>query len=247
MQAAEHSAYDLLLPNKPNSKGPLLVFVHGGAWISGGRQAYQGLAQGFADRGIATALVSYRLSNSPAVQHPVHAQDVANAIAALVKAPKGFDPKRVFISGHSAGAHIAATIATDASILAKAKAPKGWKPAGYIGLEGIYDLPALDKRWPAYRSWFLERAFGDPSKWKQASPSLRKVVHRGSWLVVHSLQDELVDVDQSKAFAKRLQAQAVPVRLLTVNRGSHFDIVQQFGKAGEVTEAAVAFVNRRPR
>ena len=63
-------------------------------------------------------LANYRLT--PAVQHPVHLQDAAAAVAWVHKsiAEYGGDPEQIFIAGHSAGAYLAAQLALDPRYLA---------------------------------------------------------------------------------------------------------------------------------
>lgn len=231
-------AVDLYLPKKPG-RGPLLVYIHGGAWISGDKRQYATLGQRFAAQGIAFAAVNYRLSTIPGVMHPAHALDSARAIAWLVKSGKGFDPNQVFVSGHSAGAHIAASLATSRSFWSSAGVPTGWRPAGYIGLEGIYDIPALAVRWPTYPQWFLTRAFGDASAWSAASPTLLKNVDHRPWLVIHSRKDELVDTAQSVGFAKAMRKQGVAAEYVEVPFKSHFDVATGLGISGDPATTAI--------
>lgn len=230
-------ALDLYVPEKAKG-GPLVVFVHGGAWQSGSRHEYDAACAALNKRGIASATVDYRLS--PAVAHPSHAHDVADALAWLGTRSSefGFDPKRIYVVGHSAGGHIAATIATDPTLLALAK------PAGFVGLEGIYDIPDLAKRWPTYPDWFLNKAFGsDTTKWPKASPTQLDPVSRSPWLVVHSMDDELVDSNQAVLFVLHLGQCGVKVDLLQPKGKRHFEVVSSLGKAeDEVTEAIVKFV-----
>ena len=222
---------------------PLIVFVHGGAWRGGSRVEYTRFALGLQRRGIAAASVDYRLS--PVVRHPAHAEDVAHALAWLVDhAPRyGYDPKRMFVVGHSAGAHVAATIATDPKLLALAT------PAGFVGLEGIYDLPKLARRWPTYPNWFLNDAFGsDRSKWTSDSPTRRPLASRAPWLVVQSKGDELVDRGQADGFVAHLRAAGVPVQTLYPEGETHFAVVGDLDKPDNaVAKAIFSFVTTRRR
>jgi acetyl esterase/lipase len=220
------------------NKGPLVVFVHGGAWQSGSRHEYDGIASKLQGEGMAVATVDYRLS--PAVQHPAHAEDVAAALMWLKDnaAKRGFDKDRIFLVGHSAGAHIAATIAAD---------PKATKPAGYVGLEGIYDIPNLAKRWPTYPSWFLLKAFGDAEKWPAASPTLQPLASKAPWLLVHSKADELVDLPQTLDYAAHLRKEGVKVETLTPASKTHFGVVQSLSRPDDdVAQAIVKFIKSQP-
>jgi acetyl esterase/lipase len=236
-------AVDLYLPKRGSSSRPLLVYIHGGAWISGDKRDYAALGQRFAAMGIAFAAVNYRLSTIPGIMHPAHALDTAKAIAWLVKSERGFDPQKVFVSGHSAGGHIAATLATNRTLWQTAGVPTGWRPAGYIGFEGIYDIPTLAIRWPTYPQWFLTKAFGDAKSWAQASPARLKNADHRPWLVIHSQKDELVDTGQSIEFAKAMRNQGVVAVYVEVPFKSHFAVVTGLGIAGDpATEAVRRFI-----
>src|SRR5262245_18121268 len=107
---------DLYMP-KGKKDFPVLIFVHGGAWSMGTKDLYGPLGKVFAKNGIGTVVINYRLS--PKVQHPAHVQDVARAFAWTHKniAKHGGNPDQIFISGHSAGGHLVALLATDESHL----------------------------------------------------------------------------------------------------------------------------------
>ena len=216
----------------------LIVFVHGGAWISGDKREYVRLGQRYAAQGIAFAAVNYRLSTDLSVRHPMHAEDTAAAITHLVRGKGEFDRSRVVLVGHSAGAHILATLATRPDLW---RIP--WRPAGYVGLEGIYDIPDLAQCWPTYPDWFLRKAFGDEANWAAASPTrLRNGDHR-PWLVLHSRGDELVDLQQSVNFARAVRRQGVRANLVTVPTKRHFEVVHGLGVPGDpASDAIVAFI-----
>src|SRR5580692_11542886 len=100
---------------------PVLFFVHGGGWMFGDKKGdlgiFQILGRSFAQHGIGVVAPNYRLS--PRVQHPEHVRDVARAFAWTVKHVKeyGGRPDALFLSGHSAGGHLVALLATDPSYL----------------------------------------------------------------------------------------------------------------------------------
>src|SRR4051794_38821964 len=75
---------DLYLPANA-AKCPVVVFVHGGGWVIGSKDGFvpgmkpAEMGQFFADHGIVSVFINYRLS--PKVKHPEHVTDVARAIA----------------------------------------------------------------------------------------------------------------------------------------------------------------------
>jgi acetyl esterase/lipase len=96
---------------------PVVVYFHGGALQRGTKAIGAGLAKQLTARGIGVVSANYRLS--PTVMHPAHMED---ATAAFVWTKKniqmyGGDPNRVFVSGHSAGAYLAALMSLDSTYL----------------------------------------------------------------------------------------------------------------------------------
>ena len=71
------------------------------------------------DQGVALVAASYRLA--PKAQPPAYLEDSAAAVAWVIKNIEryGGDPKKVFVSGHSAGAYLATMIAMDPKWLAE--------------------------------------------------------------------------------------------------------------------------------
>lgn len=221
-------------PTVTTSTPPLFIYIHGGAWVSGDKRQYSDLGETLARHGVMVAIINYRLSGEGGVRHPAHAQDAAAAVAWLRRSASelGFDKSRIFVAGHSAGAHIAALLAYDPSLLSAV----GERPdiiRGYIGLEGIYDLPELVRRFPSYRVDFLQVAFSsDESTWRAASPQHLSISHRRPWLLVHSQNDELVDVEQSRRFKNVLDSKSVPLQWLLLSRGSHFGVIRELSTSG---------------
>lgn len=160
----ERHQLDLYLPTEKDGtvhKGyPLLLFIHGGAWVFGNKNLYGPLAQNFCRAGIGVAVANYRLS--PGVQHPEHEKDVARAFAWLVHhaGELGADPNRLFVSGHSAGAHLVALLALDPRYL-KAEGLTPHSIRGVIGISGPYIMGPAG----------FEKVFGnDPAKRADAFP-----------------------------------------------------------------------------
>jgi acetyl esterase/lipase len=107
---------DLYLP-KGQRNVPVLVFVHGGGFTVGIKDQYRFVGEVLASQGIATAVISYRLT--PKTSYPGHVQDVARAFAYVRAhaAEFGGDATRIFIAGHSAGATLVAMLGADAAYL----------------------------------------------------------------------------------------------------------------------------------
>jgi acetyl esterase/lipase len=136
---------------RPAGKGryPVLLFLHGGGWIAGGKDEVFGLygygtiARCLAERGLVVVLPNYRLS--PGVRHPEHVKDVARAFAWAYHhcGEYGGDRHQLFVGGHSAGGHLAALLAADPTYL-KQVGRSGKDIRGVIGISGVYRVDDFD-------------------------------------------------------------------------------------------------------
>jgi arylformamidase len=244
--AANLTSLDLYsAPPGPKPAG-LMVFIHGGGWRIGDKAdpaAGADKARVFNAAGLAFASVNYRLS--PEVRHPAHIADVAAALAWLIgnAARIGVDPARVFVIGHSAGAHLAALLGCD----------RRWLAAHGLGLHALrgvilldgagYDMEAAFARLPASDSMTAEMyraAFGaDPAGWRDASP-IRQIAPGAGiapFLIAHT--DGAAARSQARALAGRLRASGVEARLLRAAGSSHANINRRFGAPGDTIAPAV--------
>lgn len=103
---------DIWLPNEGEGPFPLIVFVHGGGWVSGNKRenTMPGVFK-FPSQGYAVACVEYRLV--PDVHWPEPLEDVRAAIRYLRAhaAEYNLDAENIAIMGNSAGGHLACMVA----------------------------------------------------------------------------------------------------------------------------------------
>lgn len=100
---------DLFLPSGPTPPGgwPVVLWVHGGAFVSGSRDNIGNYLQILAERGYATLAPDYTLA--PSARHPRPTEQVLEALLWLRAAADdhGLDASRIVLAGDSAGAHVA--------------------------------------------------------------------------------------------------------------------------------------------
>jgi acetyl esterase/lipase len=198
-------ALDVYRPATATGAAPLVVFFYGGSWQNGSRARYAFAGRALAARGAVAVVPDYRLY--PAVRFPAFMRDAADALAwsRANAARLGADPGRIFVMGHSAGAQMAALLATDPQWLAGV----GLAPsdlAGVIALSGPHDV-----RPEGYPD--LEDLFGPPETWPQARPVNFVGARDPPFLLIHGADDDTVWPAQSEELARRLRAAGVPVRL----------------------------------
>ena len=216
--APEHDLkLDIYRPATTPKQAPVAVFFHGGSWRDGSRDEYAFVGQALAAAGVLTLIADYR--EYPQVRFPGFEVDAAKAARWTIDHAGEFggDPQRVFIAGHSAGAQIAALLATDASYLAA----EGLKPrdfAGAIGIAGPYDfLPLTDPD--------LIEVFGDKSGWPASQPVNFVDGDEPPFLLLQGDRDRVVNPRNSVSLAARLRRAGVSVTSKRYAASGHFRIL----------------------
>ena len=207
----------------PDAGGPwpVLVYVHGGAWMHGDKSEAGMFARLMTDQGYLVVSINYRLY--PAAQFPAMIQDVKCAIRSLRANAAQFnlDPNRVGAVGVSAGGHLVALLGTtDASA--------GWDVGEYleqssrvqvvIAMAGVMDL---SRNFPNADIEAMKRVgFGEYNV-VEASPISHVTPDDPPFLLIHGDRDELVPVEQSKLMYERLLQENIPARLVVVQNARH--------------------------
>jgi len=162
---------DVYAPRRIKEPKKILIFVHGGNWVHGKKSIYPFYGKGMARKGLIGVVIDYRLS--PAANYEGMATDVAEAVKWVKDHCRSFggDPDNIYISGHSAGAQLAALVATNNTYFEKLgmKNPiKGTVLIDAFGLD-MYRYFSLSKN---EKDTIYRRVFSDDSAtWKKASPA----------------------------------------------------------------------------
>jgi len=195
---------------------PIVVFWHGGRWTFGDKSDYRFVGAALAELGCVAVLANYR--HYPHVKMPGFMDDAARAVrwTQAHAADHGADPQRLYLMGHSAGAHLAALVALDTRYLAASGPPP--KIAGVIGLSGPYDFLPLQED-------DVKDMFGPPPLYPESQPINFVRADGPPMLLVHGLKDEDVWPKNSVNLAAALNALAVPVTLKLYPKLTHSDTV----------------------
>jgi arylformamidase len=204
---ARQQSLDLFLPaDAGKSKPPLIAFVHGGFWRESddGYGIGNAVAQALIARGAAVALLRYPLA--PAHKFPAQPEDIARAVTYLHRVADhyGYDPRRIFLMGHSAGAHLASLVALDGRYLRAAKAPDR-AIAGVIAVSGIYDLGLRGPIAPRADE-LVEPVFGKDARVHAVASPLAHARGGPPFLVLSGENDFNGFPADARRFAARLRA-----------------------------------------
>ncbi|MEQ8797769.1 MAG: alpha/beta hydrolase [Salinisphaeraceae bacterium] len=189
---------DVYEPDNDVPDRPVVVFFYGGRWSSGERAGFRFVAQALTSRGYVAVVPDYRLY--PEVRFPDFVEDGARATAWVREhaVDYGGDPGRLFLMGHSAGAHIAAMLATDERYLQAVGGSPDWL-AGMIGLAGPYEfLPITAED--------LKDTFGPEDTWPASQPVNFVDGNEPPMLLMHGADDVTVHAEDSEILAEKVHA-----------------------------------------
>lgn len=199
-----------------DAPAPILVFFHGGRWSDGHKEQYKFVADAFTEEGYILALADYR--KYPDVKFPAFVEDVAAALAWVYKNIDDYhgDLDRLYLSGHSSGAHMAALVATDEQYLA-AHDLKRDIIAGFAGLSAPYAfVPEAED---------LKDMFGPPERYPLMRAPNYVDGDQPPMLLLHGLDDETVVLKNAEKLRDAIKREGGQVRLTTYENINHIETV----------------------
>ena len=237
---------DLYLPEKKGFTA--VVFTYGGGWHTGSRKSVTPIGQKLQSLGYGCALLSHRLS--PKDKFPAQIEDVAAGFAWVKRhiADKGGDSERVFLVGHSSGAHLSLLLATDPKYLAKHKlAPQDI--AGVVGLSTPVDLgPRKDGKGfgDALMGGRGADAFSrDTAVMKDASPISHISKDLPPVLLIVGERDFPMLEADAKEFVERAKEQKTTATSFVTKGRDHMGVVRALlDEKSDVSEKVRAFLNK---
>src|SRR5262245_23765950 len=233
----ERHKLDVYVP-KGAKDAPVMMFVHGGAWRSGNKDLYAALGDTFTKQGIVTVVINYRLSSAKGgAKHPDHIHDVAKAFAWVKEnAPKyGGSPDKLFVSGHSAGGHLVALLATDEEYL-KAEKCSLKDVRGVMAVSGVYTI--------APKVGAIRDAFGtDEDVCKAASPLAHVKIKEPPFLIAYGTNDFPTLDQMAEQFGKKLTECKCDATVMKLDRDHYSIIIRMAAGADDaLTKAMLEFM-----
>ena len=217
------------------ANAPVMIFVHGGGWRRGNKSNVNAKPSAFNQNGFILISVNYRLV--PEVEISEQVGDVAAAIAWVKNniAQYGGDPNRIFLMGHSAGAHLVSLVATDPAYLES----EGMSLADIHGVISLdtqaYDINLLLDNAPERTSRIYSAAFtDDPQMWTRFSPIT--YVQSGQsippFFLVYSGQNP-GRKELAGHFAQALETAGISAVIQPATEKNHGQVNKDFGVPGE--------------
>jgi acetyl esterase/lipase len=219
---------------------PIVLWIHGGGWRQGDKRGVQRKPAAFVEKGFVFVSTNYRFVPNVTVKEMTG--DIAKALRWVHEHAGGYggDPDRIFVMGHSAGAHLAALVCTDDRYL-KAE---GLSPAiikGCVPVDtAVYDVVKQIESVGPPRSSMYSSVFGDSESQKDSSPIAH--VAKGKsippFLILH-VADRPDSKVQSVMFAGALQDAGVSAKIVPAEGKTHGTINSDLGLPDDKPTRAV--------
>lgn len=249
LKYAAHSSaeLDLYTPRNLTKPTPVVIFIHGGYWRNQSRSYYRpftGLYQNFglalAGRGIATAIIDYRIF--PLAQPRDQLDDII-AAAAFIKSHAieyNIDASQLYLAGHSAGGHLALLVSWNA-------APQLVR--GAIALSPILDIAHMRRSKDAkFNDSLTIPFFGTGENDKRFSPATYAMATSKQALLLFGERDDTYLLDQQNLYKKAFATKGLKqITFAQIAGADHSEMVLRVHtEQDNITDTMVAFVKSNP-
>ncbi len=262
-QAPAHSdvAYDDDHPSqcldvylaKSDKPTPAMIYIHGGGWRAGSKKSVPGWLQAFvADGKLSVVAVEYRFTD--VATHPAQVNDCLRAIQFVRQNAEkwNIDPKRLGVTGGSAGGHLSAYVALHDDV-AKPESDdpverQSSRVACAVSFAGPTDwslLSSIKHAHPAYRQLIgyepgTPAAELDASLVKDVSPISFVSKDDPPIMLVHGDKDDIVPLQHATNLYEKLQSAGVKTELVVIPGGNH----GVAGAGGQIAKRPTEFVRQ---
>ena len=222
-----------------NQKAPVMVWIHGGAWVAGNPEGFIPHLRYSADIGAVGISVEYRLVPAPGKNSdPGNKNTVEDCLYDCADAIKfirnhadelGIDPKKIIVIGDSAGGHLALCLGT-------LNLPEGEKADVVINCNGISDL--TPEKWIKYISSGPEQL----QRAQNLSPVRFLDPKDAPILTLNGAKDQVVTPEEAESFFKACKMAGIDTEYMLFPDMRHAFIVTNYTATEEQTDRALSVI-----
>jgi len=238
---------ELSVPEEGKGPFPIVVFIHGGCWLSAYNLDYlSAVCRDLVNEGFAVWAPEYRRVGDEGGGYPNTFADVQKSLEHLRELAQMYpiDAQNIILMGHSAGGHLALWLANQKNLSPNhplfQKNPLPIK--GVIALAGITDLASYDKVGNDCSSAVARLMGGKPEElsqqYRENSPVFTVPNHIPTRLI-HGDRDNIVPIAQSETYADAASKNGDDVRVVRIEGGGHFDMVYPHSAAWQTIKQEV--------
>ncbi len=207
---------DIYIPTNLSDEAlPVIVFFHGGRWTFGDKSQYKFVGDRLSQLGYVVVLPNTRLY--PDVKFPVFVEDAAKAVYWVHQNIGRYQGNnKLFLSGHSSGAHIAALLISDPSYLQAYDLNPNIVTA-FAGMAGPYDFEPKSKD--------LKDIFGPPENFPKMAVGNFIDGNEPPMLLLYSNEDETVHIRNLEKLESAIKSKGGEVSSIIYPKGGHASTV----------------------
>ncbi|MBM09445.1 MAG: hypothetical protein CMF69_07695, partial [Magnetovibrio sp.] len=203
---------------------PVVIYFHGGAWIRWHKDDNSYQAPAFVDRNITFVSVNFSLVPKVSLDQLIY--ECRTSVNWIWRNAASFDadPERLFIAGHSSGAHIV-------GLLAVTNWKREWSiPSnvikGAIAASGMYDLEPVKL---SSRNNYLKL----DNKAVERNSAIRQIPNKiPPMIIAYGAKEQIEFRRQSIDFATRLRQLTHPCAEMDLPNLNHFQVGEEFARQG---------------
>jgi len=209
---------DLYATARP--RAPVNVFIHGGGWRGGEAKNYGFLAELFLAAGAHFAVLDFTNVTETAGDLMALAEQVRRAVAWVYGNAAGFggDPDRLYVSGHSSGAHLASVVLTT-DWTKDFRLPRDLVKGGLLSC-GMYDLEPVRLSARSAYVKFTDAAVAALSAQRHIDALACPLI------IAHGTCETPEFQRHARDFAAAIAAAGKPVELLVGEGYNHFEMLE---------------------
>ncbi len=227
---------DISLPKNRSATTPVVIFIHGGAWVMGDRSVFLKEIEKFSDAGIACATINYRFASSFTHQHHTELmQDIRKAVDFIASKSDTWavSPDHFGLVGQSAGGHLSMMAAYTYNGDHAIKACASWAgPVNFLDPDQLA-ITSAHEIFEVYAGCPLNTA-SDSASYKASSPYWN-TVNAVPTLLIHGTKDIGVPYNNLPRFKEQLDRVGVKNSFVTFEGEGHLWYGDKLNEARNIT------------
>ena len=223
---------NIFTPRKPKNQKDVFIFIHGGAWRSGKKSLYSFFGNRMARKDVVMVIIDYPLSpvgdyRDMAIASAQSVQWVKNNISKY-----GGNPEKIFISGHSAGGHLASLISIRNSYFDSLGIANPIKGTILIDAAGLDMYGYLKEAKLETGHSYLKTFTSNPVEWKKGTPLYHLHENMPPMLIYRGGKTYPSIEKGTEAFVKALKPYVAEPSYHVLKRKKHIPMITQFFNPG---------------
>lgn len=244
--ASPETRVDILKPKSATGKRPGVLFIHGGGWVGGKKEnVVANFCLPYLQKGFVVANVEYRLAQRALA--PAAITDVLKAAEWFQKnADKyGVDPKKIIVSGDSAGGHLALMVGMTPKNANLGPPAKVAAVVNFYGITDVMDVLEGPNMKQYAVTWIPDSMTDRRELARKVSPQNYVRKKLPPTLTIHGGEDPTVPYEHGVTLVKMMRDMGNDAELYSVPKGKHGDFLRDPAEGPAAWNAIWEFLGRR--